>query len=92
MDLLEASLRRCLDRDWGRFYPRRHCGEEYAEALSNGTIVAIFDKIPYLRLCSVNNKNCAKYKMVEPIHKAGGLGFERNFLSLNELVGWELST
>ncbi|RWR75358.1 glutamate receptor 2.2-like protein isoform X1 [Cinnamomum micranthum f. kanehirae] len=49
--------------------------EEYAEALSNGTVVAIFDEIPYLRLFFANKENCAKYKMVDPVYKTSGFGF-----------------
>ncbi|RWR75382.1 glutamate receptor 2.8-like protein [Cinnamomum micranthum f. kanehirae] len=40
--------------------------EEYAEALSNGTVGAIVDEIPYIRLFLAKNGNCEKYKMVFP--------------------------
>ncbi|RWR75355.1 glutamate receptor 2.3-like protein [Cinnamomum micranthum f. kanehirae] len=49
--------------------------EEFAEALSNGSVTAIFDEIPYLRLFLAKNENCGKYKMVGPIYKTGGFGF-----------------
>lgn len=54
--------------------------EEYAEALSNGTVGAIFDEVPYLRLFLAKNGNCAKFKMVERVYKTDGFSFVRNFL------------
>ncbi|KAI7987693.1 Glutamate receptor 2.2 [Camellia lanceoleosa] len=42
-------------------------------AFSNGSIVAAFDEIPYLKL--FNGRHCSKYTMVAPIHKTGGFGF-----------------
>ncbi|RWR75359.1 glutamate receptor 2.8-like protein [Cinnamomum micranthum f. kanehirae] len=49
--------------------------EEFGEALSNGTVGAIFDEIPYLRSFLAKNGNCDKYKMVGPIYKTDGFGF-----------------
>ncbi|KAJ8634678.1 hypothetical protein MRB53_008945 [Persea americana] len=49
--------------------------EEYGEALSSGTVGAIFDEIPYLRSFLAKKGNCAKYKMVGPIYKTRGFGF-----------------
>ncbi|KAJ8634665.1 hypothetical protein MRB53_008932 [Persea americana] len=49
--------------------------EQFAEAMTNGTVSAIFGEIPYLRLFLAKNENCAKYKMVGPIFKTDGFGF-----------------
>ncbi|KAJ8634703.1 hypothetical protein MRB53_008970 [Persea americana] len=49
--------------------------EEYAEALSSGTVVAIVDEMPYIRLFLAKNGNCEKYKMVGPIYHSAGFGF-----------------
>ncbi|RWR75356.1 glutamate receptor 2.3-like protein [Cinnamomum micranthum f. kanehirae] len=49
--------------------------EEIAEAMTNGTVSAIFGEIPYLRLFLAKNENCAKYKMVGPTYKTDGFGF-----------------
>ncbi|THG21774.1 hypothetical protein TEA_019998 [Camellia sinensis var. sinensis] len=46
---------------------------ELDAALSNQSIVAAFDEIPYLKLFT--RKHCSKYTMVAPIHKTGGFGF-----------------
>ncbi|KAF5960303.1 hypothetical protein HYC85_001512 [Camellia sinensis] len=46
---------------------------ELDAALSNQSIVAAFDEIPYLKLFT--GKHCSKYTMVAPIHKTGGFGF-----------------
>ncbi|GMQ02692.1 hypothetical protein CsSME_00048803 [Camellia sinensis var. sinensis] len=42
-------------------------------ALSNRSIVAAFDEIPYLKLFT--GRHCSKYTMVAPTHKTGGFGF-----------------
>ena len=55
--------------------------EEYGEALSSGTVGAIFDEIPYLRSFLAKKGNCAKYKMVGPIYKTRGFGFVSTFFS-----------
>ncbi|KAJ8634672.1 hypothetical protein MRB53_008939 [Persea americana] len=49
--------------------------KDFAEALSNGSVSAIFDEIPYLRLFLAKYGNCGKYKMVGPIYKTDGFGF-----------------
>eukprot|EP00253_Pinus_taeda_P031320 PITA_31320 len=46
--------------------------EEAGEALSNGTVAAIFDEIPYIRIFLASQ--CG-YAMVGPIYRTGGLGF-----------------
>ncbi|KAI8031639.1 Glutamate receptor 2.7 [Camellia lanceoleosa] len=46
---------------------------ELDAALSNRSIVAAFDEIPYLKLFT--GRHCSKYTMVAPIHKTGGFGF-----------------
>ncbi|KAG0479619.1 hypothetical protein HPP92_010477 [Vanilla planifolia] len=47
--------------------------EDYEAALSNGSVVAIFDEIPYLKVFL--NKYCGKYAMVGPTYKTDGFGF-----------------
>ncbi|CAL5439823.1 unnamed protein product [Camellia sinensis] len=42
-------------------------------AFSNGSIVAAFDEIPYLK--HFIGRHCSKYTMVAPTHKTGGFGF-----------------
>ncbi|KAJ8634708.1 hypothetical protein MRB53_008975 [Persea americana] len=49
--------------------------EEYAEALSSGTVGAFVDEIPYIRLFLAKNGNCEKYKMVGPVYHTAGFGF-----------------
>ncbi|KAL7187165.1 hypothetical protein ACSBR1_037269 [Camellia fascicularis] len=46
---------------------------ELDAALSNRSIVAAFDEIPYLKLFA--GRHCSKYTMVAPTHKTGGFGF-----------------
>ncbi|GMQ02704.1 hypothetical protein CsSME_00048809 [Camellia sinensis var. sinensis] len=46
---------------------------ELDAALSNRSIVAAFDEIPYLKLFT--GRHCSKYTMVAPTHKTGGFGF-----------------
>lgn len=54
--------------------------EECSEALSKGTkkggVGAIFDEIPNIRIFLAKNGTCAKYKMVGPIYKTDGFGFD----------------
>ncbi|XP_020264747.1 glutamate receptor 2.7-like [Asparagus officinalis] len=47
--------------------------EDYNEAMSNGTVAAIFDEIPYLRVFL--SKYCGKYTMTGPTYKTDGFGF-----------------
>lgn len=49
--------------------------EEFGEALSNRTVGAIVDEIPYLKLFLAKNGNCDKYKMVGAIYRTDGFGF-----------------
>ena len=42
-------------------------------ALSNGSIVAVFGEVPYMKLFVT--KHCSRYTMVAPTHKNGGFGF-----------------
>ncbi|KAJ7979519.1 Glutamate receptor-like protein [Quillaja saponaria] len=46
---------------------------EYNHALRNGTIAAIFDEIPYIKVFL--NKFGSRYMMVGPTYRTGGLGF-----------------
>ncbi|KAK4268538.1 hypothetical protein QN277_025184 [Acacia crassicarpa] len=46
--------------------------EEYNEALSNGTVGAIFDETPYLKLFL---SKCPSCKMTGPIYSTGGFAF-----------------
>uniref|UniRef100_A0A0E0DY46 Ionotropic glutamate receptor C-terminal domain-containing protein n=1 Tax=Oryza meridionalis TaxID=40149 RepID=A0A0E0DY46_9ORYZ len=47
--------------------------EQYNQALSNGSVKAIFDEIPYLKLVQSQLPN--KYTMAGPIYKSGGFAF-----------------
>ncbi|KAI4335462.1 hypothetical protein L6164_014106 [Bauhinia variegata] len=47
--------------------------QEFHEALSNGSVAAIFDEIPYLIVFLKNHGS--KYHMVGPVYKTGGFGF-----------------
>ncbi|KAM0069742.1 putative periplasmic binding protein-like I [Helianthus debilis subsp. tardiflorus] len=47
--------------------------ETYDHALSNGSVSAIFDELPYLKLFLANHRN--KYMMVGPTYKSAGFGF-----------------
>uniref|UniRef100_A0A0E0L8T9 Ionotropic glutamate receptor C-terminal domain-containing protein n=1 Tax=Oryza punctata TaxID=4537 RepID=A0A0E0L8T9_ORYPU len=47
--------------------------EQYNQALSNGSVKAIFDEIPYLKL--VQSRFPDKYTMADPIYKTGGFAF-----------------
>ncbi len=47
--------------------------EQYNQALSNGSVKAIFDEIPYLKLVQSQFPN--KYTMAGPIYKSGGFAF-----------------
>ncbi|CAA7017589.1 unnamed protein product [Microthlaspi erraticum] len=47
--------------------------EECDQLFSNGTIVAAFDEVAYLK--AIISKNCSKYAMVEPFYKTAGFGF-----------------
>ncbi|KAK8918561.1 Glutamate receptor 2.8 [Platanthera zijinensis] len=47
--------------------------EEYHQAMANGTVAAIVDEIPYLRIFL--NRYCGKYTMVGPTYKTDGFGF-----------------
>ncbi|TXG61269.1 hypothetical protein EZV62_012632 [Acer yangbiense] len=49
--------------------------EEYHQALSNGTVAAIFDEIPYIKLFLGKANNCSKYMMIGPIYRTDGFGF-----------------
>ncbi|RWR75364.1 glutamate receptor 2.7-like protein [Cinnamomum micranthum f. kanehirae] len=53
--------------------------EEYA--LSEGTVRAIFDEIPYLRFFLAKNENYPKYRMVGHIYRTNGFGFAGIFRS-----------
>lgn len=47
--------------------------EDYNEALSNGTVAAIFDELPYVRVFL--NRYCKKFTMTGPTYKTDGFGF-----------------
>ncbi|KAJ0984992.1 hypothetical protein J5N97_003348 [Dioscorea zingiberensis] len=47
--------------------------DEYDQALSNGTVAAIVDEIPYIKVFL--SKHCGKYTMVGPTYKTDGFGF-----------------
>jgi len=47
--------------------------EDYNNALSNGTVAAIFDEIPYLKVFL--SQYCNKYTMTGPTYKTDGFGF-----------------
>ena len=47
--------------------------EEYAEALSNELVAAIFDKLPYI--CVFLWKHQAGFTIVGDTYRTGGLGF-----------------
>ncbi|XP_020570687.1 glutamate receptor 2.9-like [Phalaenopsis equestris] len=47
--------------------------EEYNEAMSNGSVAAIVDELPYLKIFL--NKYCGKYAMVGTTYKTDGFGF-----------------
>ncbi|XP_057467291.1 glutamate receptor 2.7-like [Actinidia eriantha] len=47
--------------------------EDLDFALSNGSIVAAFGEVPYMKLFVT--KHCSRYTMVAPTHKNGGFGF-----------------
>ncbi|KAK3204599.1 hypothetical protein Dsin_018645 [Dipteronia sinensis] len=49
--------------------------EEYHQALSNGTVAAIFDEIPYIKLFLGKANNCSKYMMIGPTYRTDGFGF-----------------
>ncbi|KAL5842304.1 hypothetical protein ACOSQ3_012907 [Xanthoceras sorbifolium] len=49
--------------------------EEYHQALSNGTVAAIFDEIPYIKLFLRKANNCSKYMMIGPTYRTDGFGF-----------------
>nr|CAD1825568.1 unnamed protein product [Ananas comosus var. bracteatus] len=48
--------------------------QQYEEGLSNGTVAAIVDEIPYLKLVFLK-KYCSNYTMVGQLNKTGGFGF-----------------
>ena len=50
--------------------------EEAGEILSNGTVAAIFDRIPYIRIFLASQ--CG-YTMVGPIYRTGGFGIVNCF-------------
>ncbi|XP_073014438.1 glutamate receptor 2.9-like [Typha latifolia] len=47
--------------------------EDYNEGLSNGSVAAVVDEIPYLKVFL--SKYCKNYTMVGPTYKTGGFGF-----------------
>ncbi|XP_020676585.1 glutamate receptor 2.8 [Dendrobium catenatum] len=47
--------------------------EEYKDALSNGSVAAIIDEIPYLKLFL--NSFCDNFTMGNPLYKTSGFGF-----------------
>ncbi|OWM81901.1 hypothetical protein CDL15_Pgr007940 [Punica granatum] len=47
--------------------------EDYNEALSNGSVSAIVDELPYLRF--VLSQYCSKFRMVGPTNRTAGFGF-----------------
>lgn len=47
--------------------------QDYKDALSNGTVAAIVDELPYLRI--VLGQYCSKFRMVGPTYKTAGFGF-----------------
>ncbi|KAL5842296.1 hypothetical protein ACOSQ3_012899 [Xanthoceras sorbifolium] len=49
--------------------------EEYHQALSSGTVAAIFDEIPYIKLFLGKANNCSKYMMIGPTYRTDGFGF-----------------
>lgn len=49
--------------------------QDYTKALSNGSVSAILDELPYLRLVLSMNCSNSKFKMVGPTNRTAGLGF-----------------
>ena len=47
--------------------------DEYASALANGTVVAVFLELAYIRIFL--KKYCKDYAMVGPTHRTAGFGF-----------------
>ncbi|XP_078439493.1 glutamate receptor 2.8-like [Wolffia australiana] len=47
--------------------------DEYAAALANGTVIAVFHELPYIRLFL--KKYCKGYATVGPTHRTAGFGF-----------------
>ncbi|KAJ0091281.1 hypothetical protein Patl1_14396 [Pistacia atlantica] len=47
--------------------------EEFDKALSNGTVAAIFDEIPYINVFLA--QYCSRYMMIGPTYKTDGFGF-----------------
>ncbi|XP_031255207.1 glutamate receptor 2.8-like [Pistacia vera] len=63
LNLNESNLK-------GYEYPK-----DYDEALSNQSVAAIFDEIPFIKLFLEKANYCSKYMMVGPTYRTGGLGF-----------------
>lgn len=47
--------------------------DEYAAALSNGTVAAVFHELPYIKLFL--KKYCSGFTMLGPTQRTAGLGF-----------------
>lgn len=53
--------------------------KEFHDALSNGSVAAIFDEIPYINLFLANY--CSAYMMTGPTYRTDGFGFVSSFLN-----------
>lgn len=49
--------------------------EDYNEALSNGSVSAIVDELPYLRFVLSQYCSSSKFRMVGPTNRTAGFGF-----------------
>lgn len=49
--------------------------EDYIEALSNGSVSAVVDELPYLRLVRSTNCSSSKFRMVGLTNRTAGFGF-----------------
>lgn len=58
--------------------------EEYHEALSNGTVAAIVDEIPYIKVFL--SAYCNKYAMVGRTYKTDGFGFVSSIFKFDAYV------
>ncbi|XP_039119938.1 glutamate receptor 2.7-like [Dioscorea cayenensis subsp. rotundata] len=72
VDSFMPNLLKGMNFDETRLIPY-NSADEYNEALSNGTVAAVVDEIPYLKVFL--HKYCGKYTMVGPTYKTDGFGF-----------------
>lgn len=72
VDSFMPNLLKGMNFDETRLIPY-NSADEYNEALSNGTVAAVVDEIPYLKVFL--HKYCDKYTMVGPTYKTDGFGF-----------------